>query len=148
MSELKYKTRLQAPVKDVWHAWTDSNIITKWFSPHANIDPKLGGAYELFFDPTNHEHQCTKGCKITRFDPCAHLSFSWRGPEELHHVMNPDNPPTNVHVSLNGLGAETEVTIIHDGWSLGKEWKKAKDWHQNAWMQVVSSLEKYFNEKK
>ncbi len=148
MSELKFQKTIQAPIKEVWHAWTDSETITKWFSPHANIEPNLGGAYELFFDPANYDHQCTKGCKITRFDPYTHLSFSWRGPEELHHVMDPDNPQTHVHVSLQEKGAETEVTLIHDGWGTGKDWKEAMGWHQGAWMQVVSSFEKYFSEEK
>jgi predicted enzyme related to lactoylglutathione lyase len=54
--------------------------------------------------------------------------------------MDPDTPQTHVHVSLKEKGAETEVTIIHDGWGTGKDWKEAKDWHQRAWTQVVSSL--------
>jgi uncharacterized protein YndB with AHSA1/START domain len=145
MGELKFQIKLQAPIKEVWHAWTDSDTITKWFSPHANIVPKLGGAYELFFDPSNHDHQCTKGCKITRFEPFTSISFSWRGPEELN-VMDPDYPQTHVHVTLKERGAETWVSIIHDGWGKGKGWKEAENWHQRAWIQVVSSLEKYFDQ--
>ena len=147
MSELKFKTKVHAPIQKVWQAWTDPDIITKWFSPHANIEPKKGGAFELFFDPTNHEHQCTKGCKITRFEPQMHLSFSWRGPDEFHHVMDPENPQTHVHVSLKEIGADTEVTITHNGWRTGKDWKEAKDWHLRAWTHVINSFEKFFNEK-
>jgi uncharacterized protein YndB with AHSA1/START domain len=148
MSEIELRARLEAPVGEVWHAWTDSDAVTKWFSPHANIEPRLGGAYELFFDPANHEHQCTKGCRITRFEPYARLSFSWRGPEELHHVMDPCEPQTHVHVSLKERGAETEVAIVHDGWGTGEDWKAARDWHQRAWEHVVRSIERYFNEEK
>lgn len=144
MSELEYKIRVQAPVEKVWYAWTDENTITEWFSPHANIDPRLGGSYELFFDPDNHEHQCTKGCRITRFEPHTHLSFSWRGPEELHNVMDPEKPQTHVHVTLKEVDAETEVILVHDGWGTGKEWEKARDWHHKAWTGVISSLEKFF----
>ena len=147
MSELKYQLSLRASIQEVWHAWTDSNIITKWFSPHANIEPKLEGLYELFFDPNNHEHQCTKGCKITRFEPYTHLSFSWRGPDELHYVMDPDKHQTHVHVSFRKNDEGTEVTIIHDGWGIGKDWEVAKEWHNQAWIQVISSLRKYFNDE-
>lgn len=145
MSELNFKTEVRAPLREVWHAWTDSDTITEWFSPHANIEPRLGGAFELFFDPANHEHQCTKGCMITRFEPHTRLSFSWRGPDELHHVMDPDNPQTHVHVSLKEKGAVTKVTIIHDGWGTGDDWKEAKTWHRRAWMQVLESFERFFD---
>jgi uncharacterized protein YndB with AHSA1/START domain len=69
MSKLVYKIELRASARDVWHAWTDTNTITKWFSPHANIVPKLNGPEQKDIDPENHEHQCTTGCIITEFKP-------------------------------------------------------------------------------
>ena len=147
MSVIEIKTRLEAPVGEVWRAWTDPETLTKWFSPHANIEPRLGGAYELFFDPTNHEHQCTRGCRITSFEPEERLSFSWRGPDKLHHVMDPCEPQTHVHVSLKERGAGTEVAIVHDGWGEGEDWKAAREWHQRAWEQVTRSLERHLNEE-
>ncbi len=146
MSQLEFKTQVHAPLKEVWRAWTDPNILTKWFSPHANIEARLGGPFELFFDPANHEHQCTKRCNVTGFEPYTRLSFSWRGPEELHHVMDPENHQTHVHVSLEERGEDTEVTITHEGWGEGKDWGEAKEWHRRAWVGVVESFERFFED--
>ena len=62
---MKFKLTLNAPIETVWHTWIDSKDITNWFSPEAYIEPRMGGSYELYFDPSNHDHQSTKGCKIT-----------------------------------------------------------------------------------
>jgi hypothetical protein len=61
--------------------------------------------------------------------------------------MDPDKHQTHVHVSLRKNDEEAEVTIIHDGWGTGKDWEAAKEWHNQAWIQVISSLRKYFNDE-
>ncbi|MBI3486235.1 SRPBCC domain-containing protein [Candidatus Daviesbacteria bacterium] len=49
--ELVIERIFDAPVELVWKAWTDPEVFQKWWgpkdftSPHANIDPKVGGKY-------------------------------------------------------------------------------------------------------
>lgn len=44
---------IHSNIELVWMAWTQSNRITTWFAPAAEIEPKVGGKFELYFDPSN-----------------------------------------------------------------------------------------------
>lgn len=47
MSDLLYEIHIFNSPNNVWKYWTSSDLITKWFPPEANIEPKLHGAFEL-----------------------------------------------------------------------------------------------------
>ena len=143
MNELELKTTLPTTPETLWQEWTDQTKITKWFSPQANIEPHLGGAYELFFNPSNHDSMSTKGCKITKFKPPTQLSFQWKGPDQYDHIMN--NPPqTHVEVTLTTRCKKTKISIKHTGWKQGPEWEEAKEWHNKAWQGVLRDLKSQF----
>ena len=146
LSKLEFNVTLKKPRDQVWQAWTDSKLITNWFSPEANIEPRVGGAYELFFDPSKHEHESTIGCKIIEIKPHEYLSFQWKGPGQFIDIMNQPDPLTHVHVEFKKNGSSTDVRVVHDGWRPGHEWDEAKAWHKKAWKQVLSDLEKYINQ--
>lgn len=124
----------------VWAAWTIADRVKLWFAPDANVEAKLGGAFELFFIPGNHEQMNTKGCKITELVPMERLSFTWKGPDDFAGIMNNENSLTVVTVTLMNENKQTKVTIEHAGWGEGEEWEKAYQWHVMAWNQVASSL--------
>ena len=145
MSELRYEATLPATVEALWQEWTDQEKITKWFSPEANIEPRLGGAYELFFDPSNHDSMSTKGCRITGFEPCSLLAFQWKGPDQYAQLMNKP-PETRVEVTFSPKGSDTVMTIEHAGWGEGSEWQEARDWHDRAWRGVVADLRKHLTQ--
>ena len=42
---------ISASLPDVWHAWTTEEGAETFFGPNANIDPTLGGHYEIYFAP-------------------------------------------------------------------------------------------------
>ena len=146
LSKLEFNVTLKKSRDQVWQAWTDSKLITNWFSPEANIEPRVGGAYELFFDPSKHEHESTIGCKIIEIKPHEYLSFQWKGPGQFIDIMNQPDPLTHVHVEFKKNGSSTDVRVVHDGWKPGAEWDEAKAWHKKAWEQVLSDLEKYINQ--
>ena len=139
MSELRYDATLPAGIEALWCEWTDHEKITKWFSPEANIEPCLDGAYELFFDPSNHDSMSTKGCRITKFEPCALLAFQWKGPDQYAQLMNTP-PKTQVEVTLTPKDETTVMTITHTGWGEGSDWEEARGWHDRAWKGVIADL--------
>lgn len=143
MGTLEFKLTLNAPIEKVWHTWTDSQDITNWFSPEAHIEPRLGGPYELYFDPSNHGHQSTKCCKIIEIKPMKSLGFQWKGPDMYHETMNTSAPITYVHVTFKPEGEKTHLTVNHGGWGKGEKWDEAKAWHVNAWEGVLAALQKY-----
>lgn len=139
METLEFQVEIASNKELVWFAWTQTDRIVKWFAPDANIEARVGGAFELFFDPTNHDHLCTKGCTITLLEPMERLGFTWRGPDEFD-IMNHEDSLTSVLVTLSEDNGVTRVLVEHTGWGQGSEWEKARAWHQMAWNQVLGSL--------
>lgn len=62
------ETVIQADVQLLWRAWTESARITEWFAPAAEIEPRAGGKFELYFNPADRESMCTAGCTILQYD--------------------------------------------------------------------------------
>jgi uncharacterized protein YndB with AHSA1/START domain len=137
---VRVEVTIAAPLDWVWWAWTRPERITAWFAAEANIEARPGGSFELFFDPKDHDHQCTKGCNFTLVDPMKRLGFTWKGPDEFANVMNDPASLTSATVTLEEENGKTRVVVEHGGWGKGEEWEKARSWHEMAWGQVLGSL--------
>jgi len=131
---------IQAEVTLVWRAWTESDRITKWFAPVAEIEPKLGGKFELYFNPNNKSSMCTQGCKIVQLEAPQLLAFEWKGPDPFADVVNLEGALTIVKVRLESVESGTMVYLEHSGWNQSEESLKAREWHVEAWNQMLSSL--------
>jgi uncharacterized protein YndB with AHSA1/START domain len=140
MQSIREEVVVAASPDILWHAWTISDRVAKWFAPAANVDARIGGAYEVFFDPTDHSRMSTKGCKVTAMEPHRHLAFTWKGPDHVAAIMNDESRLTVVRVTLSPEGDGTRVVVEHTGWGEGEEWAKAREWHVMAWKQVTGSL--------
>jgi len=147
METIRFDVMVGAPIEDVWRAWTDEDTITGWFSPEANIEPRLGGAYELFFDPRDHDRMSTKGCVITEFEPTDRLVFGWKGPDQYAGLMNDPDSLTHVRVAFREDEGGTQVSLEHGGWGEGDEWAEAREWHRRAWEGVLNQLESFLSHK-
>jgi len=124
----------------VWLAWTQSDRITKWFAPVANIAARPGGAFEIFFNPADRVYDCTVGCTFTVVEPISRLSFTWKAPKHLAALMNQEGSLTTVAVTFEPVEGGTKVTVEHTGWGEGDAWAGARQWHVMAWSQVLASL--------
>jgi uncharacterized protein YndB with AHSA1/START domain len=143
VEDIKLELRVDATADEVWQAWTQADKVVKWFAPEAYIEPRQGGAYELFWDPDNHESMSTKGCEVTEFEPPRLLAFTWKGPDQYAGVMNQPDSLTKVEVSLRERCKKTRITVVHGGWGDGDGWAEARAWHVKAWDMVIQSLKKY-----
>jgi len=143
VEDIKLELRVDATADKVWQAWTQADEVVKWFAPEAHIEPWQGGAYELFWDPGNHDSMSTKGCRVTEFEPLRLLAFTWKGPDQYASVMNQPDRLTKVEVSLREKCKKTRITVVHGGWGDGEEWAEARAWHVKAWDMVIRSLKKY-----
>jgi uncharacterized protein YndB with AHSA1/START domain len=143
-SVIEMNRYLAAPPAKVWDALVDPAHVGTWFAADACIVAVRGGAYELFWQPGDPEHQSTIGCRITAIAPCRYLAFTWRGPDELSSLMNegdPPPPPTHVTFSLAPAGEGTELRMRHAGFGDGDDWSRAVAWHERAWLACLSNLE-------
>ncbi len=130
------EVEIQAPIEEVWSAWTTEDGIRTFFAPEGRIELRPGGAYEMYFNLDAPAGQRGgEGMHIMALQPLKMLSFTWNAPPELPAMRD---QITHVTVRLKELGkGETLVTLIHDGWGEGEEWDAAFDYFVRAWGDIV-----------
>ena len=76
---------INAPVADVWRAWTTTEGIESFFAPKAaKVEPWPGGAFELWFGVTMPEgSRGSEGCKVHSVKPMEQLVFEWNAPPTI-----------------------------------------------------------------
>jgi uncharacterized protein YndB with AHSA1/START domain len=133
-----------AGVDQVWDAWTTREGLVAFFAPDAEVQPRVGGAFHIHFDPGAPAG--SKGADDTRFlalQPRRMLSFDWNAPP---HLPEARAQRTFVVVRLEALGPQsTRVTLHHVGWGDGGEWDRAYTYFDRAWGSVLGNLKKRFD---
>jgi len=124
--------------------FTENRKLQSWLVPLADVEPIVGGKYELFWVPEEPEYDSTIGCKITAIAPGKLLAFEWKGPRQFSEFMNAAGPLTNVVVSFIPTGTrnkpEAEVHLVHTGWRDTEEWEEARLWFEKAWNFAFTEL--------
>jgi uncharacterized protein YndB with AHSA1/START domain len=125
-----------ASVDEVWDAWTTEDGIKSFFAPDCNVELRVDGPYEIFFDPQAAPGQRGgEGMRILALQPKRMLSFTWNAPP---HMPNVRRQRTHVMLTFTGDGfGRTRLTLRHDGWGEGKEWDEAFAYFERAWLQIV-----------
>jgi uncharacterized protein YndB with AHSA1/START domain len=113
---------VEAPIAEVWDAWTTSAGIVKWMAPAGEVELKIGGKYRTSY---------TKGSDLTgpdvientilAFDPQRMLAFkNTRAPENFPfkkaldrawtviYLEPVDEKSTRVTVKMLGFGDDPE----------------------------------------
>jgi uncharacterized protein YndB with AHSA1/START domain len=114
--ELRLTRVVNGSIEEVFNAWTDPAILSKWWgpgdytTPEVQLDVRPGGAYRLVMQSPEGQSMAVTG---TYFDvePPHRLVFTWRweagGP--------PDATESVVTVELSPLGDQTELVLTHAG---------------------------------
>ncbi len=148
---LHHTVRLYCNTDSAFEMFTLNEYLQKWLTKRADVEPKIGGKYELFWDPNDRENNSTIGCKITAIAPPKFLAFEWKGPKQYKGFMNTADPLTHVVVFFIPCSAAmnsadwTEVHLIHSGWRHSKEWEEARKWFDRAWDGAFENLDRYVN---
>jgi len=134
---------IAATPEQAWQAWTTREGITSFFAPDAKVEPRVGGAFEVYINP--YAEPGMKGADDMRFlalQPPRMLSFTWNAPPSLPEARQ---QRTFVVVRIHPVNErETRVTLHHTGWGDGGEWDKAYAYFDRAWGNVLGSLKKRF----
>ena len=138
---------LNYTTEEAFEMFTDNKNLESWLTAKADVENKVGGKYELFWEPNDPENNSTIGCKILAMDRPNYLNFEWRGPKQYKHFMNNIRPLTNVTVIFIPNGGQTQVTLIHTGWQDTDDWEQARQYFINAWKGAFEQLDKYVNGK-
>jgi uncharacterized protein YndB with AHSA1/START domain len=102
--------------------WTNTDLLTKWWPPAAELQAKTGVTYHYSW-PKQDWH--LRG-KFTMFDKAKTLGFTWKWDHEPIDV-------TRVTIVFQPLpNGGTRLTLHHEGYSKNSEAKKIRDEHVEA----------------
>ena len=114
--------------------WIEPELLQKWWSPEAEIEPRTGGTYHLFWPQMNWHLRGT----YTVFDPGKTLAFTWQW----------DHYPAvkNVSVAFEPFNENgTRLTITHSSYGASEQDRRDRDGHREGWMHFVSRLQQISN---
>ncbi|MCW5875993.1 MAG: SRPBCC domain-containing protein [Anaerolineales bacterium] len=130
---IHFQLDLPATPKEVWDAWVTGDT---FFAPESKIDPRPGGAYEMYFNPDAEPG--SRGGESVVFLALQRphmLSFTWNAPPELAEVRAEH---THVTVRLEALpGGGTRLHFREDGFGRGGQWEERIKYFRYAWGKVV-----------
>ena len=145
---------------EAYKLWTTEAGLRKWFAPAARVDLRVGGRYEIIFDPATDPDgsvRGTKGSRILELVPGKKLVIEWIafvGEEPLGEGGPPYMPEpersrhkTRVEVTFEpspGDGSKTRITLVHDGFRQGAKWDEALAYFRDrGWPGVLRRLTNY-----
>jgi uncharacterized protein YndB with AHSA1/START domain len=137
---LKMEVMIDAPLKKVWQAWTDPDIILQWIGSdpdgkglNAKLNVRIGGTYEIHFMNSDlAEHTCYGVYNdIVEF---SRLHFSWRWKSE------PD-VESQVSILLIPAGRQTMMQFEHQGFGYQSAHSYAEGW-KGAFFKLNRALKK------
>jgi len=134
---------IECDVKQAFRMFTVNVLLENWLTEKAEVDPTIGGKYELFWDPDNREINSTIGCHITGIEPDTFVSFEWKGPIEFHSFMNSIDPLTHVIVFFLPSSDDpdkTTIRLFHTGWRKDQQWQQARNYFEKEWSQALQEL--------
>ncbi len=140
---IQIEIELSCDISEAFNYFTVNEQLESWLPEKAEVEPKAGGKFELFWDPQNREINSTIGCKITSIEKNKFLSFEWKGPERFQSFMNFCDPLTHVVVVFSSSSDDPKKTtlfLFHSGWKDDPEWDKARDYFENAWTGALINL--------
>lgn len=123
---------IAATLDQAWQSWTTREGITSFFAPDAKIEPRVGGAFQVYIDPGAPAG--SKGADDMRYlalQPQRMLSFDWNAPPSLPEVRA---QRTVVILRFEPVDANTtRIRLHHVGWGDGGEWDRAYAYFDRAW---------------
>jgi len=145
---------IDAPVADVWKAWTTSEGLESFMAPQARVELRVGGAFEPSFDPAASKGlRGAEGCRVLSYLPEKMLSFSWNAPPQFPDVRR---KRTHVVLTFEPAGDErTRLALRHLGWpaaagenatDLGRAWDQVFAYFSSAWPAVLDACARRFED--
>lgn len=140
--------RLHCSVEHAFTMFIQNQQLQRWLTNAAEVEPVVGGKYELFWDLDDPEHDSTLGCKITAFVKDVLLAFEWKGLRRFQFV-NEEDPLTHVAIFFSAcnevLTPCTDIYLVHTGWHATEEWEEARVYFTRAWESALAELETLIN---
>ena len=140
---VEYRTTriVEAPAEDVFAAWTDAQVLARWFgpgtmrTPDVELDPRPGGVYR-FAMRDDDGSTFVVGGTFREVDRPRRLQFTWRWESGVPHTFE-----SLVTINLVELDDyRTELTLVHDGFPD----PAAAASHERGWEASLPKLQAVF----
>ena len=134
---LTIKRRLNAPPAKVYAAWTDPQMIARWFGPagvesvEAKTDLRIGGRYHIIMHVPGDRHDVMGVYREMVPNEKLVFTWAWKSTPERESLVT---------VTLKPDGAGTLLTLLHEQFFDAD----ARDRHQQGWGGAIDKLEKLF----
>ena len=130
---LVIKRIVKASRKKVFEAWTQTDLLEKWFRPLDVISVKIksdlreGGTYQIDMTTAEGEVYVHTG-EYEEIIVDEKLVFTWNSDWAKN---------TRVTVELKDVGKNTEITLTHEMLPTDEIWQD----HQRGWTSIFNKLE-------
>jgi uncharacterized protein YndB with AHSA1/START domain len=124
---------IQAPPQKVFAAWVDGAQLQRWLAPIAQADGRPGGHFRLEVHTADGSHVVAG--EYLELVPARRLVMTWvyEGP-----MVPTGKEPTKVTVEFQPSGANTEVSVRHEGLK-NPTYRDAI--RQGAWVEALKQLD-------
>jgi uncharacterized protein YndB with AHSA1/START domain len=126
---------LSASPGEVFHALTDAEDLSRWWTTSAESDARTGGAYAYGFAFADSSRDRTHVGEYLDVTPGERVSYPWQA----------EMGPTVVDIRLRPQDEGTELTLTHSGWGEGAEADEAVELHEPIWGFFLDNLVAYLD---
>lgn len=140
---LELTHRFAAPRERVFEAWTDEDVLKRWWAagatwetPVAEVDAREGGGYRLSMKTDEGEVHTVFG-EYREVRPPERLSYTWTWEEGPGPAMA-GSENTLVVIDFVEDGDGTLVKLTHSGFAN----EELRDLHVHGWEGVLANLER------
>ncbi|MFQ5651480.1 MAG: SRPBCC domain-containing protein, partial [bacterium] len=133
---LTVKRTFSAPCDRVYKAWTEPELLSKWFhvgddwsTPVCEVDLRVGGRYRFGMQSPDSDALYAVHGVFRQVEHNKKLVFTWQWQGE-------ETSETLVTVLFHDRGTATEVELIHQRFPNAEE----RDKHQQGWQGCLQQL--------
>lgn len=115
-----------APPAEVWAAWTDVELLTKWWGCAADMlwnvhiwDVRVGGEIHVSLDFDGEPYE-VRG-RFTDVVAPRRLAYDWEAGQTITVTIEADGSGSRMIVEHAGLADDEMKRIVAGGWSAGIE---------------------------
>ena len=134
---VRIERTFDAPAEDVFDAWTNPEVIERWFrpgrdwkKPSAEVDLRVGGTVRVVMrDPSGDPVEA--GGEYTEIDRPRRLAFTW---------TFEDDPSNQQLIELEFIEQDGATTVVFVNSNISEE--KRRDAQYEGWTACIDNMER------